>query len=167
MSSMSKIVVSGRVVRAPEKRFTPNTNVAVTEFAIAVESPPRPDGTVESQSVRVITWRDLAERCANDIHKGDLVAVDGRLQVNNFTSSDGQKRRDAEIDAISVENLTASVASAGGGGAASYSEEGGEPAKKFVKAGATAAKPAAAGARPANKQEDIDAIFASDDEIPF
>lgn len=165
MSSMSKIVVSGRVVRAPEKRFTPNTNVAVTEFAIAVESPPRPDGTVESQSVRIITWRDLAERCANEIRKGDLVAVDGRLQVNNFTSSDGQKRRDAEIDAINVENLTALVASAGG--AASYAEEGGEPAKRFVKAGATAGKPAAAGARPASKQEDIDAIFASDDEIPF
>lgn len=161
MSSMSKIVVSGRVVRAPEKRFTPNTNVAVTEFAIAVESPPRPDGSVESQSVRIITWRDLAERCANDIRKGDLVAVDGRLQVNNFTSSDGQKRRDAEIDAINVENLTMTLASTGGASQSSY-EEGGEPAKKFVKAGA--AKPAA---RPANKQEDIDAIFASDDEIPF
>lgn len=160
MSSMSKIVVSGRVVRAPEKRFTPNTNVAVTEFAIAVESPPRPDGSVESQSVRIITWRDLAERCANDIRKGDLVAVDGRLQVNNFTSSDGQKRRDAEIDAINVENLSAVLDSAGGASQSSYEE--GEPAKKFVKAGA--AKPAA---RPANKQEDIDAIFASDDEIPF
>lgn len=158
MSSMSKIVVSGRVVRAPEKRFTPNNNVAVTEFAIAVESPPRPDGSVETQSVRIITWRDLAERVANEVRKGDLVAVDGRLQVNNFTSSDGQKRRDAEIDAINVENLTAALDSTGGG--ASYEE--GEPAKKFVKAGA--AKPAA---RPANKQEDIDAIFASDDEIPF
>jgi single-strand DNA-binding protein len=158
MSSMSKIVVSGRVVRAPEKRFTPNNNVAVTEFAIAVESPPRPDGSVETQSVRVVTWRDLAERVANDVRKGDLVAVDGRLQVNNFTSSDGQKRRDAEIDAINVENLSAVLGSTGG--AADYEE--GEPAKKFVKAGAT--KPAT---RPANKQEDIDAIFASDDEIPF
>lgn len=159
MSSMSKIVVSGRVVRAPEKRFTPNTNVAVTEFAIAIESPPRPDGTVETQQVRIIAWRDLAERCANEIHKGDLVAVDGRLQVNNFTSSDGQKRRDAEIDAQSVENLSAALGSTGG---AEYSDEG--ETKKMVKAGA-AAKPAA---RPAaNKQEDIDAIFASDDEIPF
>ena len=76
--SLSKIVVSGKVVRAPEKRFTPNTNVAVTEFAISVESPPRPDGTSESTAVKVITWRDLAERCAQEIRKGDLVAVDGR-----------------------------------------------------------------------------------------
>ena len=56
--SLSKIVVSGKVVRSPEKRFTPSTNIAVTEFAIAVESPPRNDGTVESAVVKVITWRD-------------------------------------------------------------------------------------------------------------
>lgn len=60
--SLSKIVVSGRVIRAPEKRFTPSTNIAVTEFSIAVESPPR-DGQTESTPIKVITWRDLAERC--------------------------------------------------------------------------------------------------------
>src|SRR5437868_9011271 len=111
--TLSKIVVTGRVVRAPEKRFTPNTNVAVTEFAIAVESQPRQDGTVESQPVKVITWRDLAERCAQEVKKGDLVAVDGRLQINSFTNSEGQRRRDAEIEASSVENLTLLVAQGG------------------------------------------------------
>src|SRR5271154_2203746 len=99
--SLSKIVVSGRVVRAPEKRFTPNTNVAVTEFTIAVESPPRQDGTVETQPVKAIAWRDLAERVAQEVKKGDIVAVEGRLQINNFTNSEGQRRRDAEIEANS------------------------------------------------------------------
>lgn len=159
--SISKIVVSGRVVRAPEKRFTPNTNVAVTEFAIAVESPPRQDGTVESQPVKVIAWRDLAERCAQEIKKGDLVAVDGRLQINSFTNSEGQRRRDAEIEANSVENLTLLVAQGGAAPAAAPSEEG----RSFVKA---AAKPAPAARPAANQtQDDLDAIFASEDEIPF
>jgi len=36
--SLAKIVLSGRVVKAPEKRFTPNTNVAVTEFTLGVDS---------------------------------------------------------------------------------------------------------------------------------
>ena len=57
--SLSKIVVSGRVIKAPEKRFTPSTNVAVTEFVIAVESPPRQDGSVESTAVKGDPWRDL------------------------------------------------------------------------------------------------------------
>lgn len=156
MSSLSKIVVSGRVVRAPEKRFTPNGNVPVTEFAIAVESPPRQDGTVESQPVKIVCWRDLAERVANDVKKGDLVAVDGRLQINNFTTNDGQRRRDAEIDASSVENLSNLV----NGGAAPQAAAGED--QRFVKAGA--------GARAGGRQaqgEDLDALFASEDEIPF
>jgi single-strand DNA-binding protein len=157
MSSLSKIVVSGRVVRAPEKRFTPNTNVPVTEFAIAVESPPRQDGTVESQPVKIVCWRDLAERVAQDIKKGDLVAVDGRLQINSFTSAEGQRRRDAEIDASSVENLSALVNQ--GGAAASVPAD---DSQRFVKAGAGART----GGRPA-ASDDLDAIFASEDEIPF
>jgi single-strand DNA-binding protein len=162
--SISKIVVSGRVVRAPEKRFTPNTNVAVTEFAIAVESPPRQDGTVESQPVKVIAWRDLAERCATEVKKGDLVAVDGRLQVNNFTNSEGQRRRDAEIEATAVENLSLLVAQ-GGASVASVAQAP-EEGRSFAKAAAKA--PAAAGKVPGNQpQDDLDAIFANEDEIPF
>lgn len=153
--SLSKIVVSGRVIRAPEKRFTPSTNVAVTEFSIAVESPPR-DGQVETTPIKVITWRDLAERCSTEVKKGDLVAVDGRLQINNYQSQDGQKRREVEVDAVSVENLSNLTGSQG-----SFAEEKGEAslAKAGVKGGAKA--------KPAGDADDLDAIFASDDEIPF
>ncbi len=153
--SLSKIVVSGRVIRAPEKRFTPSTNIAVTEFSIAVESPPR-DGQTESTPIKVITWRDLAERCSTEIRKGDLVAVDGRLQINNYQSQDGQKRREVEVDAVNVENLSNLTGSQG-----SFSEEKGEAtlAKAGVKGGQKA--------KPAGDTDDLDAIFASDDEIPF
>lgn len=153
--SLSKIVVSGRVIRAPEKRFTPSTNVAVTEFSIAVESPAR-DGQVETTPVKVITWRDLAERCSTEVKKGDLVAVDGRLQINNYQSQDGQKRREVEVDAVNVENLSNLTGSQG-----SFSEEKGEAnlAKAGVKGGQKA--------KPAGDTDDLDAIFASDDEIPF
>ena len=144
--SLSKIVVSGQVIKNPEKRFTPNTNVAVTEFAIAVESPPRQGQKQEPTPVKVIAWRDLAERIAAEIKKGDIVCVDGRLQINNYTTSEGQKRRDIEIDATSVENLSHLT--------------GGESRPK---AGAAVASGSGSGA----SQEDIDSIFASEDEIPF
>jgi single-strand DNA-binding protein len=154
--SLSKIVVSGRVVRAPEKRFTPSTNVAVTEFAIAVESAPRQDGTTETATVKVVTWRDLAERCAQEIKKGDLVAVDGRLQINNFQAQDGQRRRDVEIDAVAVENLSQAM------GSGQSSAEDSQDQGNFARAGARA------GAKnQPSKGEDLDAIFASEDEIPF
>ncbi len=153
--SLSKIVVSGRVIRAPEKRFTPSTNIAVTEFSIAVESPPR-DGQTETTPVKVITWRDLAERCSTEIRKGDLVAVDGRLQINNYQSQDGQKRREVEVDAVNVENLSNLTGPQG-----SFSEEKGEAT--LAKAGVKGSQKA----KPAGDTDDLDAIFASDDEIPF
>jgi single-strand DNA-binding protein len=153
--SLSKIVVSGKVVRAPEKRFTPNTNVAVTEFAISVESPPRPDGTSESTAVKVITWRDLAERCAQEIRKGDLVAVDGRIQINNYSTAEGARRREVEIDAVSVENLSIALSKSG--------QTADEFDGSLINVGA---KPAQR-TPPAKNNQELDAIFASEDEIPF
>lgn len=157
MSSLSKIVVSGRVIRPPEKRFTPNNNVAVTEFAIAVESNPRQDGTVETHPVKVIAWRDLAERLAQELQKGDLVAVDGRIQFNQYTNSEGQRRRDVEIEAVAVDNLSNAVANGGSGSSAAPANAG----RTVVRAAAKPGKPAEAA------PDDLDAIFASEDEIPF
>jgi single-strand DNA-binding protein len=157
--SLSKIVISGRVVKAPEKRFTPNNNVAVTEFTIGVDSPNRQDGSVDTNFVKVITWRDLAERCAQDLKKGDVVAVDGRLQINNYTTAEGQKKRDVEIDATAVENLTQTVAA---GGRAVTGDS--EVEKKLAPVASRA--PAKGGDKIA-EPEDLDAIFSSEDEIPF
>jgi single-strand DNA-binding protein len=157
--SLSKIVISGRVIRSPEKRFTPNTNTAVTEFVIAVVSQSRNDAPAETAPVKVVTYRDLAERCAVEIHKGDLVVVDGRLQINNFQGSDGQRKRDVEIDAVAVDNLT----STGNAASAPVQEHGNETQLAKAAAARAPSRPAA----PQNKSEDLDSIFASDDEIPF
>ncbi len=156
--SLSKVVVTGRVVRGPEKRFTPNGNLAVTEFSIAVDSAPRPDGSIETNTLKVITWRDLAERLVQQIGKGDLVAVDGRLQINSYTTSDGQRRREAEIEAAAVENLSSVV---GSGSLTQQREEIDRPVAHVAQASGNKRVPAA------SQGEDLDAIFASDDEIPF
>lgn len=151
--SLAKIVVSGRIVRAPEKRFTPSTNVAVTEFAVAVEGAVRPDGNTDSNPVKVITWRELAERCSHELHKGDLVVVDGRLQINSYTTSEGQRRREAEIEAIAVENITAGAAATG---TASVFETTDEQLVATTTTRSTM-----------TQSEASDNIFASEDEIPF
>jgi len=156
MSSLSKIVISGRVVKQPEMRYTPNNNVPVTEFAISVESNPKQDGTVETHSVKIIAWRDLAERLAQSLKKGDLVAVDGRVQMNKYTNSEGQRRTDIEVDAVAVDNLSQLLA--GGAGAASAEANAG---RAVVRAAAKPAKGAEAA------PDDLDAIFANEDEIPF
>ncbi len=149
--SLSKTVISGKVIRSPEKRFTPSNNVAVTEFAIQVESIRRGDGPAQTNVVKVVTWRELAERCAHEISKGDLVAVDGRLQINNYTTADGQRRREVEIDAVAVENLTTIFA-------------GSPPKGPTAEEGAVAEVGAATGGRGG---QELESLFANEDEIPF
>lgn len=152
--SLSKIVVSGKVVKAPEKRFTPTTNMAVTEFAIQVELQPRNDGRTETSVIKVFVWRELAERCAQEIKKGDLVVVDGRMQINNYSTADGHKRRDVEIEAIAVEN---------------FSEAGSTQADSPDNSRVAQYSAARSNFKQAtgDKGEDLDAIFASEEEIPF
>jgi single-strand DNA-binding protein len=154
--SLSKIVVSGKVIREPEKRFTPNNNVAVTEFVMAVESISRSEAPPESTPVKVTTWREVAERCAHEVKKGDLVAVEGRLQINKFVTAEGQNRRDVEIDALNVENLSASINKSRG---AFVGAEQPDMVGAGIKSSATA--------NSSNKNDDLASIFASDDEIPF
>ena len=102
--SISKAVLTGKVVRDPEKRFT-SSNIAVTTFSINVETQ-KSDGP---NLVRVITWRNLADTTAETVKKGQKVIVDGRLQTNNYKDSSGIEKKGLELDANSVEIISGDV----------------------------------------------------------
>ncbi|MGF7184056.1 single-strand DNA-binding protein [Desulfitispora alkaliphila] len=102
---LNKVVLIGRLTRDPELRYTPS-GVPVASFGLAVERPySNQQGQREVDFIDIVTWRKLAELCANHIGKGRLVAVDGRLQVSAFEGQDGQKRRKTEVVADTVKFL--------------------------------------------------------------
>lgn len=96
--SISKAVLMGKVVRDPEKRFT-SSDVAVTTFSINVVTQ-RSEGP---NLVRIITWRNLAETCADTIKKGQTIIAEGRLQINTYKDSSGADKKGIELDANNVE----------------------------------------------------------------
>lgn len=102
--SLSSIVISGTLKKDPEKRFTP-TNIPVANIIIEISYIPRASQQVEglsSQTVRVNAWRDLAESCEKNLKAGDKVLVIGRAQINAYTTNDGKKKRELEIDANTI-----------------------------------------------------------------
>lgn len=102
---MNHIVLIGRLTRDPELRYTPN-GVAVANFDLAVDRPiPNQNGERETDFIRIIAWQKQAEVCANYLKKGRLTAVEGRLQIRNYETQDGQKRRVAEVVANHVQFL--------------------------------------------------------------
>lgn len=106
--SLSNVTFSGTLKEDPKKRFTP-TNIPVTNLMLEVCYVPR--GSLNgqekllSQVVRVNAWRDLAEECEQKLKAGDKVLVIGRVQVNAYTTNEGKKKREVEIDASSVVSL--------------------------------------------------------------
>ena len=106
---MNRVVLVGRIATDPELRFTP-AGLAVAEFRLAVRDPFRketaPDGRERAASdfFTVKVWRERAEYAANYLGKGTLVALHGRLSVDEWQTDQGQKRRDLYITADQLES---------------------------------------------------------------
>jgi single-strand DNA-binding protein len=88
---LNRVVLIGRLTRDPELRYTPQ-GVAVTQFTLAVDRPfTNGQNQREADFIPVVTWRQLAENCANYLRKGRLCAVEGRIQTRNYESNEGRK----------------------------------------------------------------------------
>ncbi|MGI6129098.1 MAG: single-stranded DNA-binding protein [bacterium] len=102
---LNKIILIGRLTRDPELRYTAS-GIPVAHFSLAVDRPfTNQQGERETDFIDIVVWRKLAEVCTNNLGKGRLVAVEGRLQIRSYETQDGQKRRVAEVVAENVRFL--------------------------------------------------------------
>ena len=102
---LNRVILIGRLTKDPELRYTP-AGVAVTQFTLAVDRPfTSQGGEREADFIPVVTWRQLAETCANYLRKGRLTAVEGRIQVRNYENNEGKRVYVTEIIADNVRFL--------------------------------------------------------------
>ena len=104
---VNSVVLVGRLTADPEMRYTPN-GVAVANFRLAVNRPGRRDQEDDRQQadfIDIVAWRQQAEFCGNYLNKGALVGIEGRIQVRNWETQDGQRRRTTEVVAFRVQAL--------------------------------------------------------------
>lgn len=102
---LNRIILIGRLTRDPELRYTP-AGVAVTQFTLAVDRNfTGQSGEKEADFIPVVTWRQLAETCANYLRKGRLTAVEGRIQVRNYENNEGKRVYVTEVIADNVRFL--------------------------------------------------------------
>jgi single-strand DNA-binding protein len=102
---LNRVILIGRLTRDPELRYT-GSGIPVANFSLAVDRPyTNQQGERETDFIRVVVWRKLAEVCAKNLGKGRLVAVEGRLQVNSYEAQDGSKRQATDVIAENVRFL--------------------------------------------------------------
>lgn len=110
---LNRIVLIGRLVADPALRYT-SSGTAVTNFRLAVDRPfANQQGERDTDFIDVVAWRKLAEVVANNLGKGRLVGVDGRLQIRQY-EHEGQRRQAAEVVADTVQFLDWPSDNAGG-----------------------------------------------------
>ncbi|XEC95038.1 single-stranded DNA-binding protein [Paenibacillus tarimensis] len=102
---LNRVILIGRLTKDPEMRYTPS-GVAVTQFTLACDRPfTSNQGEREADFIPIVTWRQLAETCANYLRKGRLTAVEGRIQVRNYENNEGKRVYVTEVIADNVRFL--------------------------------------------------------------
>ncbi|WP_066634149.1 single-stranded DNA-binding protein [Desulfolucanica intricata] len=102
---LNRVILIGRLTRDPELRYT-TSGIAVASFTLAVDRGyTNRQGERETDFIDIITWRKLAEICSNQLGKGRLVAVEGRLQIRSYDDNQGIRRKASEVVADNVRFL--------------------------------------------------------------
>ena len=96
-------VVTGKVFRNPEKRFTSN-NVPISAFVLNI-------GDKEELLIRVLVKRNALDEVVSRLSKGAKVLVEGRLETTNVKNENGVERKIFEIDANAIELMGESSSS--------------------------------------------------------
>ncbi|WP_240420321.1 single-stranded DNA-binding protein [Paenibacillus periandrae] len=142
---LNRVILIGRLTKEPELRYTPQ-GIAVTTFTLAVDRPyTNQQKEKEADFIPIVTWRQLAETCANYLRKGRLAAVEGRMQVRHYDNNEGRRVYVTEVVADNVRFLESSNSGGGSG------NTGGSPSQSYRDPFQDEGKP----------------VDISDDDLPF
>jgi single-strand DNA-binding protein len=122
---LNKAFLIGRLVADPEHRQT-QSGKGVANLRVAGD---RKGREKETDFFDVTAWGQSADFACTYLSKGRLVAVEGRIQVRQYTDKDNAQRKVWEIVADSIQPLDSGKAKAEGG----YQQ----PASHSPSAGAT------------------------------
>jgi single-strand DNA-binding protein len=143
MANFNRVLLMGNLTRNPEIRYTPSgTAVADLGLAVSENFKNKAGETVEQTCfVDVVVWGRQAETASEYLHKGSPVFVEGRLQLDQWESPQGEKRSKLRVRADRVQFL-------------------GSPGKGTEYADTPAASAPQAASTPAPEAAD-------DDDVPF
>jgi len=92
--SFNKVIMVGRTTRVPEVKMTAGLT-KVANFTLAVDN-----GYGETQKTdffNCVAFGKTAETIAAYVRKGDLILVEGRLEIDKWTDREGVNRERTKI----------------------------------------------------------------------
>jgi single-strand DNA-binding protein len=101
---VNKVLLTGRLTRDPELRSLAS-GLSVATFAVATNEF-RGNGKERAEYHSVVVWDRLAQVCGQYLGKGQMVAIEGRLQTRQWDDDRGARHWKTEVVATSVEMLS-------------------------------------------------------------
>lgn len=99
---LNRVILMGRLTAEPDYRTT-QSGVSMVRFGLAVDRDFKSQsGERQTDFFNIIAWRSTADFVSRYFHKGQLVALQGSVQVNNYTDREGNKRTSYDIVADQV-----------------------------------------------------------------
>lgn len=96
------VIIMGRLTADPELRTTAN-GLSVTSFTVAVDRRFQRTGEErQTDFINVVAWRQTADFVTRFFKKGQMIAVQGSLQVRNYEDKNGNKRTAYDVVADNV-----------------------------------------------------------------
>jgi len=90
MINFNQVILTGRLVRDPELKYTPN-GIPVCNFSIAVND------KNDTYFFECEAWRKVAELITGYLKKGSRVLLGGKLTSAVWSNNSGQKRKATHI----------------------------------------------------------------------
>ena len=100
---MNKVILVGRLTKEPELRVTPG-GVCVCSFSVACNRRFVKQGEErKADFINCIAWRQTGEFVSKYFTKGKRIALEGSLQIRDWTDNEGKKHCVTEVVADNVE----------------------------------------------------------------
>lgn len=151
---LNVVAIMGRLVSDPQLRQT-NSGKSVASLRIACDRGRRDaNGQMQADFFDVTAWDRTAEFICRYFHKGEMIAVDGRLQSRSYQDKNGNNRTAIEIVASNANFV---------GGKGSGNSGSPAPQPEYARPAAVEAAPSYS----AGSNEDFSVIDADSEDLPF
>lgn len=87
---INNVMLEGRLTKDPDNRMT-QSGMAVSSFTLGVNRSFKKEGQPDADFPMCVAYGKTAEIIGNNLHKGSLIGVVGRLQTRSYDNQQGQR----------------------------------------------------------------------------
>ena len=95
---MNKVILLGRLTKAPDIRYSQNNNMKIAKFTLAVNRQyVKPGDERQADFFNIVAYSKLAEFVEKYLNQGIQICISGRLQNRSWEDNNGVTKYVTEI----------------------------------------------------------------------